>query len=80
MFTNESWFYLNRVAGPHSLFSSTSDCRSRDHKFKSQLDHISFVEIDHKIISTVILHLPRIQEAYGKCPKISNTLFSTILA
>ena len=55
-----AWFYLNRVAGPHILVSSISDCRSKDPKFKSQLSGISSVEIDHEIISTFILHLPLI--------------------
>ena len=40
----------------------TSNCRSRGHRFESQLGHIIFVEICHEIISTVILSLPLIQE------------------
>ena len=32
-----------------------SDCRSRGLKFESQLGNITFVEIDHEIISMVIL-------------------------
>ena len=36
--------------------------RSRDHKFESQLSHITFVEMAHKIISMVFLHFPLIQE------------------
>ena len=32
-----------------------SDCRSRGRKFESQLGHITFVAIDHKMISAAIL-------------------------
>ena len=45
-----------------SEVSSVSDNKSRGHKFESQLSHILFLEIDHEIISTVILLLPLIQE------------------
>ena len=46
----------------YSAAGSAFDCRSRDHKFESQLRHITFLEIDHEIISIVILPLPLIQE------------------
>ena len=39
-----------------------SDCRSRGCKLKSQLGHITDIEIAHEIISVVILPLPLIQE------------------
>ena len=39
-----------------------SDCRSSSGKYESQLGHITFVEIDHEIIGTVILLLLMIQE------------------
>ena len=41
---------------------SESDCKSRGCKFESQLCNFTLVEIDHEIISTVILPLPLIQE------------------
>ena len=41
---------------------STSDCRSGAHKFESQHGHITFMEMDHETISTVILSLLLIQE------------------
>ena len=44
------------------LVESMSDCRSRGHKFESQLGHITFMAIDHEIISVVILHLQLIQK------------------
>ena len=49
------------VAGLHRTASSASDFRSRDCEFKPQLGHISFVEIDREIISTVILSVLLIQ-------------------
>ena len=45
-----------------SMVNSTSDCRSRDHKFESELGHITFLEIDHAIMPMVILPLWLIQE------------------
>ena len=39
-----------------------SDCRARDGKFKFQLGHVTFVELDHEINSTIILTLLLIQE------------------
>ena len=39
-----------------------SHCISRGCKFESQLGHITFVEIDHVLISVVILPLPLILE------------------
>ena len=39
-----------------------SDRRSRGRKFESQLCHTTFVEIDHEMISSVILPLPLILE------------------
>ena len=49
-------------AGPHSTVGSVSDCRFRIYKFISQLGHITFVEIDHEIIPTVIFPRLLIQE------------------
>ena len=42
--------------------SSMYDCRSWDHKLESQLGHITSMEMDHEIISMVILSLPQIEE------------------
>ena len=54
---------INAVyVGLHSAIDMASDYRSRGRKFESRLDHITVVEIDHEIISTVILSLPLIQE------------------
>ena len=47
--------------GLHSATDSSSDCKSRDREFESQFDYITFVEIDHEIISTAIFLLPLIQ-------------------
>ena len=41
---------------PCNAVGSESDCRSKDHKFHPGLSH-AFVEIDHEIISMVILLL-----------------------
>ena len=49
-------------AGLHSTISSKSDCRSRSRKFESPLGNVTFMEIDHEIISKVILTLSLIQE------------------
>ena len=38
-----------------------SDCKYRGLKFRSQLGHITSMEIDLEVISTVILPLPLIQ-------------------
>ena len=38
------------------------DCKSKCHKFESQLCNITFVTIDHEIISPVIFLLPLSQE------------------
>ena len=48
-------------AGLHSAVCSASDCRSRVYMFESQLEHKTLMEIDHEIISAVILPL-KIQE------------------
>ena len=42
------------MASSTSLFQCVSDCRSRGREFESARSH-TFVEIDHEIISTVIL-------------------------
>ena len=42
-------------AGLHSADSRASNCRSSGLKFESQLVHITFVEIDHELISAGIL-------------------------
>ena len=44
------------------LLTSGPDCRSRDHKFESQLRHITVMEIDCEIVIMVILSLRLIQE------------------
>ena len=44
----EAWFHLSTVR-------SASDCRFEGHKFKSQLGHITSMENDHEMLSTVIL-------------------------
>ena len=46
----------------HSLDNSVSDCRSRGHKLESQIGHIILMEIDHEIISMIILPILLIQE------------------
>ena len=46
-----------------SVVRLTADPGAR--KFESQFDRISFVDIDHEIISMVILAIPMIQE--GSC-------------
>ena len=51
---------------PVYAVGSTSDYRSRGRKFKIELGHITFVEIDDEIFSTVILSIPLIQEVTGK--------------
>ena len=47
--------------GVHSSIGSTSDCRSRGHKFESAWPH-KFHRVDHEIISTVILPILLIEE------------------
>ena len=47
--------HINSHAPSASAVNSASDCRSRGDKFESQLDNITFMEIDREIISTVIL-------------------------
>ena len=39
----------------HNTVCSMSDCGSRGYKFESQLGHITFMEINHEIISTIML-------------------------
>ena len=50
----------------HSAIGSAFHCRPRDSKFESQLGHVAFIEINHEIISTVIIPLPLIQEGQRK--------------
>ena len=59
----------------HSVIDNTSDCWRRTRKFKSQLGHKPFVEIDHKIISMVILPLPLIFSVTGE--SICSEFWST---
>ena len=58
----------------HSTVVSLSDCRSRGHRFGSQLDYITFLEFGNEVISAVILTLLLIEEgqlsATGICAKI----------
>ena len=44
------------LAGLSSVIGSTSDLRSRGGQFESQLGHMTFMEIDHEIISAVIFY------------------------
>ena len=53
---------MDTSAGLHSVVRSGSDCRSRGDKFESQLGDITSMEMDHEIISKVILPLLLIQE------------------
>ena len=53
--TITSFFYIIYT------FLSASDCRLKGQKFESQLGLITFMEIDHEIISTIVF-LPLIQE------------------
>ena len=46
---------------PHSAVGNESECRSRGREFDPDKVH-TFVEIDHEIISTVILLFPLTQE------------------
>ena len=41
------------LAGVHSSIESAYDCCSKGRKFESQLSHITFVNIDHELLSTV---------------------------
>ena len=50
--------YKRGYRGLHSPVGSASDRRSRDDKFKYLLGHVTFMEIGHKIITTVILSFP----------------------
>ena len=52
----------NHQAGLQCAVGSASDCRSRDCKFEYQLGHITYIRIDHEIISMVILPLNLIEE------------------
>ena len=63
-FISGTFLYIapDERAGLHSTVSNKSDCRSTSCKFESQLGHITFTEINHKIISKVIRPLPLIQE------------------
>ena len=51
------------LIGFQCAIGSTSDCRSRCRKFKSQLSDITSIEIDHEIISIIILPLSLIRQA-----------------
>ena len=51
-------------AGLHSTVGSATDCRSRGCKLESLLGHISYVEVDHEIVSTVVLPFILIQEGH----------------
>ena len=48
----------------NDTMGSASDYSSRGNKFEFQLGHIIIVEIDHEIISGVILALPLVQEGH----------------
>ena len=61
------------LAGLHTAVISMPDCRSRGHKFESQLRHTTFVKIDHEIVSLVILPLPLVQEG-----QLSSICTSTV--
>ena len=65
------------AVGPRRLVGSVSYCRSRDHVFKPQPRHITFVEIDYNI-SSIILPLSLIQEGQlsvsGECIPVHEVL------
>ena len=68
--------FVQNLTGPCSTVGSESDCRSRGHVAQSvasltadpeavsliQAQSYIFIEVDHEIISTIILPLPLIQE------------------
>ena len=57
------WKFIDKQrAKLHREVFSVIDCGSTGSKFESQLGHITFAEIDHEIIFTVILLLPLILE------------------
>ena len=49
----------------NQLIDYLINCASLSCKFDFQLGHLTFVEIDHEVLSTVILPLPGIQ--VGSC-------------
>ena len=55
---------FNHIMVPvlHSTVGSKSDCKSRSHKFESQVNHITIMEIGNEVISKIILPLQLIQE------------------
>ena len=53
MFSAE--IFSQHAAGLPSSVDSTSDCRSGDSKLDLQLGQVTFVKIDHEIISMYIL-------------------------
>ena len=62
----EAWLYLSTVR-------SASDCRFEGHKFNSQLGHITSMENDHEMLSTVILsQVAQIQE--GQLPVTGKSM------
>ena len=55
--------YISLINSTHARqVSHVSDCRFRSRKFISQLGLITYVEINHEIISMVILPLLLIQK------------------
>ena len=65
-----SWWFIHSTkhhlpvfgTGLHRPVGSPSDCRFKDYKFESQLSEITFMDIDHEMISRVILPLLLIQD------------------
>ena len=60
--SHKSYCRFCRVLAHISNLCNMSDCRCRGRKFKSQLGYVTFVVIDHEIISMAIIPLPLIQE------------------
>ena len=54
--------FCGSSVGLCNTVGSMSDCRSRGPEFEPQSGYITFVEIDHEIISVAILPLTTIQE------------------
>ena len=47
----------------HSAIGSASGCRCKGRRFEIQLGHLTFVEIDNEIISSVIPHFHSFKKA-----------------
>ena len=59
---------LDRQATLHStVYISACDCESSGRKFKSELSHVTFMQIDHEIISVVLGLLPFTVQVLVNC-------------